>query len=253
MAMRKAKEAPKPNPALGRRPSGGPERDTLRVALKGRARAVLQRLKRYRPGAKIELNSSNPLELLVATILSAQCTDVRVNQVTKTLFKKYQAAADYAAADLATFEREIRPTGFYRNKAKSIRAACQKIVADFGGEVPSTMEDMLTLAGVARKTANVVLGNAFGIPTGIVVDTHVERVSRRLGLTKVKPKPPRTDKIEQDLMALFPRKDWIEFSTQLVLHGRYICTARNPACPVCPVESLCPRIGVKPGKWRTSI
>lgn len=217
-----------------------------------RARAILRRLKRYRPGAKIELEFTNPLELLVATILSAQCTDVRVNEVTRTLFKKYRTAADYAQADLAAFEREIRPTGFYRNKARSIRAACQKIVSDFGGHVPSTMEDLLTLPGVARKTANVVLGNAFGIASGIVVDTHVERVSRRLGLTKVKPKPPRPDKIEQDLMALYPKKDWIELSTQLVLHGRYICTARDPACPTCPLDSLCPKVGVTPAMHRKS-
>jgi len=231
--MKKPFKPPKPKPELVRR-----------------ARAILQRLKRSRPGAKIELNFSNPLELLVATILSAQCTDVRVNEVTQAVFRKYRNAADYAAADLASLEREIRPTGFYRNKAKSIRAACQRIISDFGGEVPSTMEDLLTLAGVARKTANVVLGNAFGIAGGIVVDTHIERVSRRLGLTKVKPKPPRPGKIEQDLMPIYPQKDWVEFSTQLVLHGRYICTARDPACPTCPIEKLCPKIGVTPSMYR---
>jgi endonuclease-3 len=205
-----------------------------------RAQSILTRLRKYRPGARIELDFTNPLELLVATILSAQCTDKRVNEVTRALFRKYRTAAHYAAADLQAFQEEIRPTGFFRNKAKAVIAAAQKLVAEFDGDVPRSMEEMLTLPGVARKTANVVLGNAYAIPTGIVVDTHVQRVARRLGLTKEK----QAEKIEQDLMKLYPRKDWIEASTQLVLHGRYICTARNPACPECPVEKLCPKIGL---------
>jgi endonuclease-3 len=205
-----------------------------------RARSILARLRKHRPGARIELDFTNPLELLVATILSAQCTDKRVNEVTRALFRKYRTAGDYAAADMLTFQEEIRPTGFYRNKAKAIIAAAQKLVTEFGGEVPRSMDEMLTLPGVARKTANVVLGNAYAIATGIVVDTHVGRVARRLGLTKEK----QAEKIEQDLMKLYPQKDWIEASTQLVLHGRYICTARNPGCSQCPVEKLCPKIGV---------
>jgi endonuclease-3 len=201
---------------------------------------ILKRLRRARPGAKIELNHSNALELLVATILAAQCTDKRVNEVTKMLFKKYPDAMAYASADRAVFEQEIKSTGFFRNKTKSIIAACQKIVADYGGEVPATMDELLTLPGVARKTANVVLGNVFGIPSGIVVDTHIQRVAHRLGLTSAK----TPEQIEQDLMALLPKREWIEFSTQVVLHGRYVCTARNPDCPHCPVEPLCPKIGL---------
>jgi endonuclease-3 len=205
-----------------------------------RARSVLARLRKSRPGPRIELEFTNPLELLVATILSAQCTDRRVNEVTRSLFRKYRTAAEYAAADLQTLQEEIRSTGFFRNKAKAIIAAAQNLMAEFGGEVPRSMEEMLTLPGVARKTANVVLGNAYGIPTGVVVDTHVERVARRLGLTREK----QPEKIEQDLMRLYPPKGWIEASTQLVLHGRYVCTARDPACAECPVEKLCPKIGV---------
>jgi endonuclease-3 len=205
-----------------------------------RGREILRRLRRSRPDAGIELNYSNPLELLVATILSAQCTDKRVNAVTKTLFRKYRTAMDYASANPTVFEREIKSTGFFRNKTKSVIGACQKVVADYGDEVPGTMDELLTLPGVARKTANVVLGNAFGVCSGIVMDTHVQRVARRLGLTKAK----TPEQIETDLMALLPKKRWVEFSTQVVLHGRYICTARNPDCPHCPVEPLCPKLGL---------
>jgi endonuclease-3 len=201
---------------------------------------ILKRLRRARPGAKIELNHSNALELLVATILAAQCTDKRVNEVTKTLFRKYPNPIAYASADRAVLEQEIKSTGFFRNKTKSIIAACQKIVADHGGEVPATMDELLTLPGVARKTANVVLGNVFGIPSGIVVDTHIQRVAYRLGLTTAR----TPEQIEQYLMALLPKRNWIEFSTHVVLHGRYVCTARNPDCPHCPVEPLCPKIGL---------
>jgi endonuclease-3 len=205
-----------------------------------RAREILSRLHRSRPDARIELNYSNPLELLVATILSAQCTDKRVNEVTRTLFGKYRTAMDYASANPTVFEREIKSTGFFRNKTKNVIGACQKVVAEYGDEVPGTMDELLTLPGVARKTANVVLGNAFGVSSGIVMDTHVQRVARRLGLTKAK----TPEQIETDLMALLPKKGWVEFSTQVVLHGRYICTARNPDCPHCPVEPLCPKIGL---------
>jgi len=176
----------------------------------------------------------------VATILSAQCTDERTNRVTRSLFARYRTAADYAKARLSALEREIKPTGFYHNKAKALVALGQKLVADLGGEVPATMEALVTLPGVARKTANVVLGSAFGKAEGVVVDTHVQRVSQRLGLTKRK----QPEKIERDLMAVFLRQAWIEASTQLVLHGRYICIARAPKCSICPVSKLCPKIGV---------
>jgi len=203
-----------------------------------RARSILRRLKKVYPGATTALNWANPLELLIATILSAQCTDERVNQVTQSLFKKYRSARDYAQADLATFENEIRSTGFFRNKAKNIRAACEIIARDFGGQVPDTMEELLSLPGVARKTANCVLGTAFGKATGVVVDTHVERLAHRMGFSKEKD----TNKIERDLMALFPKKDWVVLAHTLIRHGRAVCTARNPQCASCPVEDLCPKI-----------
>jgi endonuclease-3 len=186
--------------------------------------------------ARTALKFRTPLELLVATILSAQCTDERVNQVTAELFRRYRTAEEYASAPLRELERLIRPTGYYRNKARAIKAACQKLVADFGGEVPATMEALLTLPGVARKTANVVLQNAFGIASGIVVDTHVLRVAQRLGLTREKDR----DKVERDLMALVPREEWIAFSHRLIAHGRETCRARRPLCGQCSLESLCP-------------
>jgi endonuclease III len=188
------------------------------------------------PNAHCELDFRNPLELLVATILSAQCTDKRVNMVTPELFKKYRTARDYANAPKADLENAIRSTGFYRNKAKSIRAAMRTIAEDHGGKVPSTMEELRKLPGVGRKTANVVLGNAFGKNEGIVVDTHVARLSQRLGLTKHK----EPDKIERDLMKLVPRPHWTDWSHWLIWHGRRRCYARKPDCSNCEVFRLCP-------------
>lgn len=208
--------------------------------LKARARAIARRLKKKYPDARPELNFSNPLELLVATVLSAQCTDERVNQVTAHLFQKYRTAADYANADRRTLEEEIKPTGYYRRKAELIQEMAKTLVERFGGEVPRTMEEMTQLPGVGRKTANVVLGAAMGIPSGIVVDTHVQRVARRLGLTTQK----NPDKIEQDLMLLLPKSEWIGFGMRLILHGRYVCTARKPKCDECILADLCPKVGV---------
>jgi len=176
----------------------------------------------------------------VATILAAQCTDERVNQVTRKLFRKYRTAADYAEARQAQLEKEILSTGFYRNKAKSIRSACQALVDQHNGQVPKALDALVKLPGVGRKTANVVLGTAYRIPTGVVVDTHVARVSRRLGLTAEK----SPEKIEQDLMARIPRRQWIDFGHRMIQHGRRVCTARKPKCDQCPLESVCPRIGV---------
>ena len=198
---------------------------------------ILEGLERVYPDAACSLTFSNPLELLVATILSAQCTDVLVNQVTIALFTQYRTARDYATADLAQLERDIARVNFYRNKAKSIKRACELLVERFGGQVPQRMEDLLQLAGVARKTANVVLGNAFGVQEGVVVDTHVMRVSQRIGLTTQTDR----DKIEQDLMALVPRTRWTRFGHQMILHGRSVCTARAPRCAACPLgKTLCP-------------
>ncbi len=200
-----------------------------------RMKKILTLLDRAYPKATTELAWRTPWELLVATILSAQCTDKRVNEVTPGLFAKYPTVHDFAAANQAELARDIRPTGFFNNKARAIIGAAKKIVSDFGGEVPRTMEEMLTIPGCARKTANVVLGTAYGIPTGIAVDTHVQRVARRLDLTK----QTKPEKIEQDLMKLVPRKRWISFSHQMILHGRYVCTARRPRCGECPLEGLC--------------
>jgi endonuclease-3 len=198
---------------------------------------ILHALDRAYPDAGCTLNYSTPLELLVATILSAQCTDVLVNKVTPDLFRKYRNVADYAAADPAQLERDVSRVNFFRTKAKSIQRACQVMLERFGGKVPSRMEDLLELPGVARKTANVVLGNAFGQPVGVVVDTHVMRLSQRLALT------PHTDrdKIEQDLMALLPKPRWTTFSHQIIQHGRQVCRAKAPQCSTCQIgEALCP-------------
>jgi endonuclease-3 len=199
-----------------------------------RVKEIIKILSKEIPDSRIALNFSNPLELLIATILSAQCTDVKVNQVTRDLFKHYRSAKDYAEADPAEFEEEIRPTGFYRNKAKSILKCCQELVTRFGGSVPKTLEELVTLPGVGRKTANVILGNAFQIP-GIVVDTHVHRVSQRIGLTK-KDDPV---KIEFDLMEIVPKEEWTHFSNLLIWHGRRTCVARKPLCEQCPIRKLC--------------
>ena len=204
--------------------------------LRKRATKVFAIFKKRYSGAHCFLNFTSPLELLVGTILSAQCTDARVNMVTPGLFKKYPSAKAFAAAPQEELEQEIRSTGFFRNKAKSIRGACAKIVADFGGQVPGTMEQLITLPGVARKTANVVLGSAFSMNEGIAVDTHVIRVAPRLGLTREQ----APEKIERDLMELFPRKDWTLAALLLTSHGREICFARKPDCAGCPASKLCP-------------
>jgi endonuclease III len=195
---------------------------------------ILELLDRYYPEAHVTLDFTNPLEMLVATVLSAQCTDVRVNQVTPALFAKYRTAQDYAEAPLEELEEMIRPTGFFHNKAKSLKALCQKLVEDYGGEVPASLEELVKLPGIGRKTANVILGNAFGIP-GIFVDTHLGRVSQRLGLTKEKDPV----KIEFDLMPLIPKERWVKFSHQMIWHGRQICQARKPKCPQCPLLPYC--------------
>jgi endonuclease-3 len=203
---------------------------------KKRAAKIVARLKRAYPDARCSLNFSNPLELLVATILSAQCTDERVNVVTGDLFRKYRRAEDYAAAAPEELERDIHSTGFFRNKAKSIRGACRLIAEQHSGRVPETMDELLALPGVARKTANVVLGNAFGVASGVVVDTHVARLSQRLRLTEHE----QPEKIERDLNQLVPRKDWIDLPHLLIAHGRAVCKARTPLCDQCALLELCP-------------
>lgn len=199
-------------------------------------RAITAELRRLYPNARCSLDFSNPLELLIATQLSAQCTDERVNIVTRDLFKKYRSAEDYATVSQEELEQDIRPTGFYRNKAKNIRAACQRLITHYDGEVPRTMADLLTLPGVARKTANVVLGNAFGIVEGFVVDTHIGRLARRFGWTANEDPV----KVEQDLMRLAPQQDWLDLSHLMIYHGRAICQARKPLCEQCTLVKLCP-------------
>jgi endonuclease-3 len=208
---------------------------------KRRAARIVRILKKTYPDPKCALNFNSPLELLVATILSAQCTDVRVNIVTKDLFRKYPTAKAFADAPPADLEKAIQSTGFFRNKAKNIQACCRALVEQHGGQVPADMDSLVKLAGVGRKTANCVLGTAFRIATGVVVDTHVDRLSRRLGLTR------HTDpvKIEQDLMAQVPPSEWIDLAHRLIDHGRKICTARKPKCEVCPLEEVCPKVGVE--------
>ena len=240
MAKTKRKTATKParraEPAASRsskaktvKPAAGKGTDPARV------RAILQKLDEAYPAATCALTHESPFQLLISTILSAQCTDERVNQVTATLFPKYPNAQTFAYANPSELEKEIRPTGFFRNKTKSIMGASKKIVDEFGGQVPRSMDELLTLPGVARKTANVVLGTAFGIAAGVVVDTHVQRVSGRLDLTK------NTDpkKIEQDLMQAIPQEKWILFSHQLIWHGRRVCQARKPRCLECNLEKIC--------------
>ena len=207
---------------------------------RARVRTIIRRLKREFPDAKCALDHTNPLELLVATILSAQCTDVRVNMVTPALFAKYRSAADYAAADPQVFEKEIQSTGFFRNKTKSILGMAQGLLERHGGQVPDTMDELVALPGVGRKTANVVLGNAFGKNEGIVVDTHVQRLSGLLKLTRER----TPEKIERDLMTLVPRNDWTMFSHLLILHGRKTCIARRPRCEVCTINRWCPSSSV---------
>ena len=201
-----------------------------------RAPVLIRRLEETYPDAHVALNFTNPLECLIATILSAQCTDEKVNEVTATLFRKYRSAADYLAVPEDELKADIKPTGFFNQKAASLRAACERIVTVYAGEVPDTMDELITLRGVARKTANIVLGNSFGKVEGIAVDTHVRRLSNRLGFSE----QSDADKIEQDLMALVPRKGWFGFSYVLIDHGRAICQAKKPRCFECPIEDLCP-------------
>jgi len=216
-------------------------------ALKTRTREVIRRLKRAYPGAKCSLNHTNPFELLIATILSAQCTDERVNIVTADLFRKYRKPEDYLNVSPRELEKDIQSTGFFRNKTKSIQGTSKMLSQQYGGEVPQTMDELLELPGVARKTANVVLGNAFDIHAGVVVDTHVTRLSHRLAFTQQK----TAEKIEQDLIPIVPKKDWVSFPHLMIYHGRKICKARNPLCNECVIEKQCPssflKTGVIPG------
>jgi len=208
--------------------------------IQARTKEVIKRLKRAYPDAHCALNHTDAFELLIATILSAQCTDARVNIVTADLFRKYRGPTDYLKVPQTELERDIHSTGFFRNKSKNIQAACKRIIDEYNGEVPRTMPEMLSLGGVARKTANVVLGNAFGIASGVVVDTHVARLSLRLGLTA----NTNPEKIEQDLQQLVPKRDWIIFPHLMISHGRTICIARKPKCLECPLNNICPKIGV---------
>lgn len=203
---------------------------------KKKREAVLAELKSLYPKPECALNYTNPLELLIATILSAQCTDERVNKVTENLFQKYTSVVDFAEANEEELQQDIHSTGFYKNKAKHIQGAARKIITDFNGEVPNKMEELLTLPGVARKTANVVLGEVFKISVGIVVDTHVTRLSNKFGWTKEK----NAVKIEKDLMKIIPKEDWIIISHLLILHGRQVCNARKPKCEICTLKELCP-------------
>jgi endonuclease-3 len=219
-----------------------------KTAKLARLEKIIEGLKRTYPNAHCELNHRNPLELLIATILSAQCTDKRVNLVTPKLFEKYRSAADYARARPGELEEEIKTAGFFRSKARSIRACCKALVEKHGGEVPRTMEELVELEGVGRKTANVVLGNAFDVNVGVVVDTHVARLAQRMGLTREK----EPAKIERDLMNLVPQREWTLFSHLLIWHGRHRCFARKPDCAKCEIGALCPRAGVaRKAKSRT--
>ena len=209
---------------------------TRKSPIEERAPEIIKRLSKAHPDAHVALNFTNPLECLVATILSAQCTDERVNMVTASLFTKYRTAEDYLKVPVEELAADIKPTGFFNQKTKSLRGACARIVDAYGGKVPNTMEDLITLPGVARKTANIVLGNSYGVVEGIAVDTHVRRVGERLGFTSEKD----PDKIEQDLMRLIPRKRWFDFTYVIIDHGRGTCVARKPRCDECPVSDLCP-------------
>jgi endonuclease-3 len=208
---------------------------------KARARKIVAALKKAYPHAKCSLNYQNPLQLLIATMLSAQCTDAKVNSITPRLFAKYKTAKDFAQADIRELESMIFSAGFYKNKAKNIKAACKIIAEKHNGKVPKTMEEMVKLPGVGRKTANIVLGNAYGVIEGVPVDTHAIRISRLLGWTK----NSSQEKIEKDLMALLPRKDWLKISDLFVHHGRAVCIARRPKCFKCPIEKYCPKVGLK--------
>ena len=212
------------------------QKSDIRTATPATAKKILAILEQSYPDAHVTLDFKNPFQLLIATILAAQCTDERVNQVTKGLFKRYQTPEAFADADPVEMEEAIRSTGFYRNKARSIIGCCKKLVEEFGGQVPQTMNELITLSGVWRKTANIVLGNAFGITEGIAVDTHVTRVANRLGLAS----SDKQDEIEQQLCRIVPKEAWTLVTHLLVFHGRRICMARKPDCPRCPVRHLCP-------------
>jgi endonuclease-3 len=233
--MKQTKQVLPKKRRAGRPGKGRADRAGRRGADPKRVSVILAKLNEAYPGATCALNHQTPFQLLIATILSAQCTDVRVNEVTATLFKKYPAPEAFAYANPAELENEIRPTGFFRNKTKSVMGASKAIIERFGGQMPRSMDELLTLPGVARKTANVVLGTAFGIASGVVVDTHVQRLSQRLDLTRNE--DPK--KIEQDLMKIIPRERWILFSHQLIWHGRRVCVARNPKCAQCVLEKIC--------------
>ena len=230
----KKSRAQAPSPAYGKA-AGRVARPKTAAERQARVAEILRRLDGMYPGATCALHHRNPWELLVATILSAQCTDKRVNEVTPGLFAKYPTPQDFAAVRPEVLAQDIRSTGFFNNKAKSITGAAKRVVSEFGGEVPKTIEEMLTIPGAARKTANVVLGTAYGIASGVVVDTHVQRIARRLDLTK----HTEPVKIEQDLMRIIPRDHWILFSHQVILHGRALCVARNPKCAECDLNPVC--------------
>ena len=215
-------------------------------SLRTHARAIVRQLTKLYPDAKCALDYQDPLQLLIATMLSAQCTDVRVNMVTPALFKRFPDSTAFANADQPELEKIIQSTGFFRNKAKSIIACCKEIVEKHGGQVPATMEELKAMPGIGRKTANVVLGNAFGVP-GITVDTHVLRLSRRLGLTTM----TDPEKVERDLMALLPATEWTMFSHRMIFHGRQVCFARKPNCEGCALNKICPRVGVEKPRAKT--
>lgn len=202
---------------------------------------LIEILNRNYPDARYELDWDTPLQLLLATILAAQCTDVRVNKVTKTLFPKYPTAQAFVDSDINELEEILKPTGFFKKKAQQVKNVCQALLTNFGGEVPRTMQELITLPGVARKTANVVLNNAFRIPSGIIVDTHVHRISPRMGLTK----EGNPEAIERALMKIVPQSEWVQFGPAMVLHGRYVCTAKKPNCVECVLKDICPKIGVE--------
>jgi endonuclease-3 len=240
-AVKKTKTCPERKKACPERSRMG--RRVNKAEAAERVRKILPILRKTYPQAKIALKFVNPLELLISTILSAQCTDVQVNKVTRDLFKKYTSAKDWVKADIKQIESDIKSTGFFRNKAANIKGACTKVIEQFDGKIPGTMEELLTLPGVGRKTANVVLGNAFGIP-GVVCDTHVIRLSRRLGLSDKKD----AVKLEFDLAEIVPKKKWLLFSDLLIFHGRNICMARKPDCGNCPIAKFCPA-AKKPALW----
>jgi endonuclease-3 len=241
----KKRSAPRPKASAGKVPVKSARVKVAAppdAAKKAQAARVVRRLKADYPAATCALENETPFELLVATILSAQCTDVRVNMVTPELFRRWPTAKEMADAPTKELEKVIQSTGFFRNKAKNIKAASRGIVEQHGGEVPRDMDQLVALPGVGRKTANVVLGTAFGMATGVVVDTHVTRVSRRLGLTE-HADPIR---IEQDLMQLLPKSEWVDFAHRMIHHGRQICVARKPKCPICSMKTFCPKIDVEP-------